>query len=408
MSIEKRVLAALQSSVQHSPWEDLMLLFQADNEAFYLLACDGVGRRADNRLRELASLAADVCAAVRESYEIEPSENGAQLVSFSGRSQFIPAELVMRVMNFLREIDGKTTATKPGKDWEGTAISDAEARFKLGDESEWGSDRAQLEARRNARPFVLRLDDADKLDISTEPAYVTHELLNCARQTILAPTSVFRGLKRGDDCSERVNEGWAFCGKPRQAFDNDGKPFPAPEGMVYLVYADDEGFVFDWDWVRENPEEAGYPVNWPLRFDRPHQLEQDAVLELPTDLLPVQFDPTKASYSNRGDCIFCYMKNHVSYAERINSDLTVFYRLGGGQITGFKVKNLMRILEQDKSIILSDAPDLTVSVQGALLSTLKGHAETKVEIYEVIIKAIHSSGGPPNVKVPKGGDLMPA
>ena len=75
----------------------------------------------------------------------------------------------------------------------------------------------------------------------------------CARRTVLAPTWVFKGLKRGEGGLSKVNNGWAFCGKPRKAYRNDGTPFPAPEGMVHMVYADEEGYVFDWDWVRENP-----------------------------------------------------------------------------------------------------------------------------------------------------------
>ena len=41
-SIEQRVLAALGNDEQRSQWEQLISLFQADKEAFYLLACDGV------------------------------------------------------------------------------------------------------------------------------------------------------------------------------------------------------------------------------------------------------------------------------------------------------------------------------------------------------------------------------
>ena len=95
------------------------------------------------------------------SYEIEPSGNGANLVSYSGKSNFIPDRLVAQVEEFLREIDGKTTATTPGKDYEGTAISEAEARFKLGDESMWQSNRAKLKTMQNAQPFVLRLGERE-------------------------------------------------------------------------------------------------------------------------------------------------------------------------------------------------------------------------------------------------------
>jgi hypothetical protein len=316
------------------------------------------------------------------------------------------------VAEFLCRIDGKTTATTPGKDYEGTMISEAEARFKLGDENTWKENRAKLEAKRIARPFVLRIDDDDLNQLSSEPAYVTYELQHCARKTVLAPTLVFRGLKRGDDSLGKVNEGWAFCGKPRQAYDNDGNPFSAPEGLVYLVYADEEGFVFDWDWVKVNPDEPGCPLDWRLRFDRPHPLEQDAVFELPVDLRPKQFDSSHASYSNRGDCMFCYLADEVSYADRINSDLTVFKRLGTEEITGFKVKNVRRILQKDRSIVLDDAPGLTVFVDSILLASLRQHKDdedARLDVYSVVIRALHQKmPEPPKVTVPDKTDLPAA
>ncbi|MBI3466442.1 MAG: hypothetical protein HY000_25800 [Planctomycetes bacterium] len=262
--------------------------------------------------------------------------------------------LVERVAEFLREIDGKTTASGPGKDYEGEPVSEAEVRFKLGDRREWEAERAKLEAERSARPFVLRLDQDEVEHLSTQPAYVTYELLHCARRTVLARTAVFRGLKRGGDAPPKVENGCAFFGKPRQAHHNDGTPFPAPPGMVFVVYADEDGYLFDWDWVQEDPDKPGYPLG-PLtdRFDREESdLKQDVVLDLPKDLRPGHFDARKACYSSRGDCIFCYMTDEESYAVRINTDLTVFQQFGTNEHTGFKIKNVRRILQVNKSIVV--------------------------------------------------------
>ena len=74
-----------------------------------------------------------------------------------------------------------------------------------------------------------------------------------------ARTCVFKGLKHGEGDFPKVNDGWAFCGKPRTAYRNDGTPIPAPEGMVHMVYADGDGYVFDWDWVSRESGEPGYP-----------------------------------------------------------------------------------------------------------------------------------------------------
>ena len=43
---------------------------------------------------------------------------------------------------------------------------------------------------------------------------------------------------------------------------------------------------------------------------------------------------------------------------------------------------LHQILESDTSVIIRDAPDWVVSVQGALLATLKGDAKADVKVYE--------------------------
>src|SRR5205823_5745921 len=128
---------------------------------------------------------------------------------------------------------------------------------------------------------VLKLDATDLQHLSTQPRYVIHELLHCARRIVLAPTSVFKGLERGEGAVRSVNDGWVFCGKPRQAYGNDGTPRPAPAGMVYLVYADVHDFVFDWDWTPEDPNDPGYPRDWRMRFGNPHPLDVDLFLDIP-------------------------------------------------------------------------------------------------------------------------------
>jgi hypothetical protein len=401
-AVEQRILEALGDGAGASHWESLMALFRADREAFYLLACDGVGAEAPARFVELAELARQVREAVRGSCQVESSDDGAHLVGPRVERTFIPPNLAREVAAFLRAVDGKGIQDAPGKDYEGVAVSEAEARFQLGDRTTWEAERKALQVGLDARPLVLRLDPVDVSHLATQPPYVAFGLKECARRTVLAPTQVFSELKRGEGCPDNLRGALAFCGKPRRAVDNFGRTASPPEDMVFVVYADADSYVFDWDWVKENPLEPGCPVNPEVRFGDPIVLGRDASLELPDSLPDPQFDWTQACYSPRGDCIFCYITDDVSYACRINPDLTVFHSLSDRKkITGFKIKNVRRILEDDQDIVLDHDPDLIVSVQSALLATLKGHKEASVRVYEVFIEAFKKVETPPKVRVPK-------
>ena len=404
MTLEQRVRAALGDDGRVSPWQSLMSLFRADREAFYALACGGTQASGDEHLRELADLAAKIRSAVRQTYDVVPTSDGAILESSGGIEISISNELVPQVTQFLLEVDGKASTTVPGKDYEGEAVSESEVRFRLGEIGGSGADSKEREAMLNSKPWVLRLSPEEISDLSTQPAYVTYELLHCARRAVLAPTVVYQGLKRGEGGPDKVNQGWAFCGKPRWAYRNDGTAFPVPPDLVYVVYADVDGFVFDWDWVKENPGEPGHPLDCDIRFGNPFKLDRDAVLDLPQTLAPGRFDATVACYSARGDCIFCYMTEAVSRADRINSDLTVFYDLQNNDIiSGFKVKNVRRILKKDRNIVLGDAPNLTVDVDTILLESLRQHEDDEdanVEVYKVVIRALfRTTREPPNVTV---------
>ncbi len=251
-------------------------------------------------------------------------------------------------------------------------------------------------------PLVLRIDPDDVVHLASQPGYVTYGLKECAYRTVRSPVQVFRGLKRGDRCPDELREGWVFCGTPRRAVNNAGQLTAAPDGMVFAVYADREGYVFDWDWVEQEPGRVGYPVNCDIRFGEPCAVS-NARLELPAELPVPRFDWTKPCYSWRGDCIFCYVSDVPAFACRVNYDLTVFRQIGDPRkITGFKVKNVRRILEEDREIILDNDPDLLVSVEAALLATLKGDKDADVRVYQVIIEAFRMAPAPPpNVRVPK-------
>lgn len=363
---------------------------------------EDVGRLTEQRPRELAELAHKIRRAIQESYSIERSGSEATITTASGLSIAIPPDLIGDVQRFLREIDGKKTEPKAGKDYEGEEISEAEVRFRLGDRASWEVDRAKLMKKRDAKPLVFQVSDEDLSHLVTQPSYVTYELIHCVRKTLLAPLHAFKGLKRGTGAPPRLNKGWAFCAKPRQAYHNDGTGFPAPSNMVFVVYADKDRYVFDWDWVKEDPNEPGYPLDRQLRFDDEVALDQEAVLKLVEEVQPGKLDASKACYSPRGDCIFCYVADGEAFAERINSDLTVFRQLETDEVMGFKVKNVRRILQKEKSIILADAPGLTVRVVSMLLATFKLHKDANIQIYSVVIEALHKNVSEPlTVQLPQ-------
>jgi hypothetical protein len=400
MTFEERIRAALNREFEGGHWESLIRLFGTDRNAFYELA---VGRPSVDAsdLRPLADFAAKVWRAVRETYTIEAGNDDPHLITGSGIEIAIPAAVLSEVREFLRAIDGKRTETHCGKDYEGEDISEAEVLFKLGDRSSWNADRARIENLYDEKPLAFKLAPDDIRSLGKQPSYVTHELRNCAAHTVLAPTSAYCGLKRGQGGLQDVNRGYAFFGKPRFAYDNEGRAISPPDGMLFAVFADCNHFVFDWDWTKEDQEHKGLPLDLELRFENPWQTTKSAVLELPPDLAPGNFDATTAEYSSKGDCIFCYMKDDVAWADRINGDLTVFRKLGEETITGFKVKNVRKILEAETSIVLNDAPGLTVAVDAILLATLKVNPEARILIYKVILRALYASGPEaPRVTVP--------
>src|SRR5262249_31681486 len=140
---------------------------------------------------------------------------------------------------------------------------------------------------------------------------------------------MYRGLRR----EGRLQEGFAFSGRLPRAYDNQGRVRPAPQGMVFVVYADPEGYVFDWDWVKEDPHNPNHPIDPDLRFvGDPEPVVPEAVLVGVDDLTPAQpFNSRLAWPSPRGDCIFCYFRDEFAFADRTNNDLTVFRSLASNE-----------------------------------------------------------------------------
>lgn len=381
-----------------SPWEGLIGVYEADREAFYLLSGEGV--QAGTEIERLGLLARLVRKAVRSSYRLVPPTGGEGAVETATDRLAVPADLFSRVHRFLLEIDGKGVGEGKGKDYQGRSVSEAEVGFKLGEPTDETRDQQKAKSRDEVRPVIFKVAPHDLDTLKDQPGYVTHNLLKCARKVMLAPTAVYRGLMRGDKAPKRLREGWAICGKPNRACDNDGLLIPSPPGMVFMVYADAEGFVFDWDWVQESVEAPGHPLDPELRFGQLQTAPPEMTLDLTPSLDVVKFDSTVATYSDRGDCIFCYICDECGYAERINPDLTIFRSCDSNEVTGFKIKNVRRILKDEEDFVSDDAPDLIVSVQTILLITLKMNPTSSVKLYNLIIEAFRKVDHPPQVHFP--------
>lgn len=369
-----------------SEWEWIMRLFEADPDAFYRLASSDLTATEDVDIDAVGRLARTLRTAVRNSYRLIAPVKGQGYLEAGDMTVAIPGKVFGQVTQFLLRIDGKATSAAKGKDYEGRQISEAEVMFKLGDTGEY-HDLNDL-AGDELRPLVFRVDQGDLQSLKHQPAYVVHNLQRCARAVIHAPTAVYRDLRRGERAAPQLRQGWAICGRPTRAYGNDGLPVQAPDNKVFMVYADQDRCVFDWDWVQEDHHDPGHPLDAALRFGNPVPLLSDLALDLPAQIDHELFDPCVATLSDKGDCVFCYICDEVGYAERINPDLTVFREFATNEVTGFKVKNFRRILLEEKFFVSNDAPDLRVKVGAIFLATLKANQDASANLYFFIIQAL--------------------
>jgi len=251
---------------------------------------------------------------------------------------------VREVVDFLHDLNGTSSRLGEGKDYEGVKVSAAEIAFRLGDRDTWEKDSARIEARMDAKPFVLSLDKLDLKAIAEGmPEYVVYELSRCAKKVVQAPTVVFRGLRKEGP----LKDGLAYCGIPRQSFDNQGVANSPLPGMVFVVFVSPDRFVFDWDWVEADKDQPGYPDNWEDRFECRLETVPDTTIVGIDELRTASFRANSCWYSSKGDCIFYYSTDSPSYAQWINDDLTAYYsRSHRDMVVGCKIKNVASIIEE--------------------------------------------------------------
>ena len=190
------------------------------------------------------------------------------------------------------------------------------------------------------RKRPLELSDADAPELRVHPPFMVHQLLRCAPTVLAFPTSVFRGLRR----SGELRDGIAYCGHVAVRYDNDGAEVGAPEGKLFCVYVNAQGYVFDWDWVAQDPDRPDRPTQWNLRFNEQLEHWPGTALQKIAPVRGHEFDRGRPWYSAVGDCVFCYFSDDPSYAERSTEYLTVFKAFANDEPVGFKVKNVRHLL----------------------------------------------------------------
>ena len=346
----------------------LMKLYANDHDCFFDLAVVGVPESAPAWARDIAELASVVRRFVRFGFRFDETTKqiiGADKSLYLGDSEFAGAR------EFFKALAGTIQSSEHGRDYAGAQVSAAEIRFAVGTEEEYRADKARSAARAEMKPRLLQLSQQDQDAVRHGmPAYVVHELKLCASRVVQAPTIVFQGLR----LSGPLKAGRAYCGNPRKASDKDGNAAPPPSGMVYCVYADPEGFVFDWDWVPEDPGRPGYPEQYRRRFANQIAEPTEAFLQMPPGLMPSPF-VKKAWHSQRGDCMFFYAFDSPAFAKRVNDDLTEYRAFGSSELVGCKVKNFSELISR----VFRQPPTGPIRVSAVLAASLVRQMEEPQE-----------------------------
>lgn len=320
----------------------LIALYNTDRDCFFDLASIGVPGEAPPWARKLAILANRVRTVVRHGFQVVTSNNGHVKIVSGRESLKVPKAESDSVITFLHTLNG-TSVGREAVDYVGTEVSEAELRFKLDSEAQQEAIRNRVETWMSAEPLVLKLDEQDRQAVEGGmPGYVLHGLRRCAAKVVQNPTAVFEGIR----LEGKLKGGFAYCGLPKHAYDNAGGVQAAPSKMVYVVYTDADNYIFDWDWVKEDPERSGYPTGWKKRFGKRLERHPEAVLAGVDELKPSEFQRESAWYSVRGDCLFWYALDDLAYADRVNEELTVFRTFDSQRVVGCKLKNVSRIAHE--------------------------------------------------------------
>lgn len=194
---------------------------------------------------------------------------------------------------------------------------------------------------RRHHPLDVAADD--RAELAGHPEYMVYQLTRCVPEVVARPLRVFRGLRT----IGALRQGVAYCGRPAVRYDNAGDEHGTGDGMLFHVYVSPDGFVFDWDFVREDPARPGYPIDAEKRFAEELPNWPGTTIASLDGLRGRRRGKQQAPapwYSAKGDCVFCYFSDEPSYAERVTDYLTMYRQFGTDEPTGLKVKNIQQIL----------------------------------------------------------------
>ena len=81
--------------------------------------------------------------------------------------------------------------------------------------------------------------------------------------TLQNPTAIFRGVRE-----EGEREWLCYCGQPPDAYNHKtGERVPPWLGQVFLVFADDDGIIYNWRWDKADSENLRLPADHARRFE---------------------------------------------------------------------------------------------------------------------------------------------
>jgi hypothetical protein len=312
---------------------DIRALYAADPDALFLLAIQGVGEGAPIAARNFEWLARTLSVLVRDSFTIA---TGAQQHYAAGnRGGFLALDGRQEDIRF---VQGLYTGGPYASKGEPLTRSKACLDFFLEDHP-WD------DAVRGGRLLRIATDDAEAI-LGGLPRYQHESLLDCAREVVRSPAAVYAGLRHEGSLA---TGGFAFCGVPSRRRMNDGSFQPPPADFTFVVFADPEGYVFDWDWVPASKENPAIPRDVDDRF-RGAALPAthgEFILGNVIQRGPAPFISRHPWLSLRGDCVFWYREEVESYAAREDEYLTVFYRLDGDttKAVGLKLKVASRLVK---------------------------------------------------------------
>ncbi|HET6247518.1 MAG TPA: hypothetical protein VFE47_07475 [Tepidisphaeraceae bacterium] len=335
MEIGAKLLEFEKKLPQSQPpsFADLRNLFEQDREVFFELAGVEDKHVVGNSLRMLVRLARITAVLMRDGFELVTRSN--QYIAEGTRGGFLPIVDADADARLLERLWSKSYLGDEPRGLRGAKGTVAEEQFFYGD-------FAWIDPIRRMR--LLRIDPMDASAVTNGlPAYHRFQLLDCAREVVSCPLIIGDGLRTDGS----LKKGQAYYGRPKRRWFNDGTTSEPPPGMLFAVYVDAEGSVFDWDWKCETecaPTSLATPTLPRFRDATPDDVAElivGNVLSQPSK----PFHSGHPWYSVAGDCVFCYFENREAYEERVDQFLTKYTSFNGNECVGFKLKYVGRLFE---------------------------------------------------------------